>query len=104
MTHAKEIFVKLDRLMCQSLMKAALREQRLPGKYDVFAWRESHKVLSLTVAWKSFTRRSVALETTTFENGEDIQTNAEPLPNGIERNAALYVGSFRVDRPLDPGK
>jgi hypothetical protein len=89
--------MKLDDRTGQILIKAAMRERRPPGKYDVFAWKAGADVLTLTVAWKTFTRRSVGLETARL-CGEEIQTNAEPLPNGIERNLACYVGSFRIDK------
>jgi hypothetical protein len=92
------MIVKLDHQTGQSLIKAAMSERRPPGKYDVFAWKDGAELLSLTVAWKTFTKRSIALETTAAASGEEIQTNVEPLPNGIERNLASYVGSFRIDK------
>lgn len=97
----EEMTVKLDQRTGQCLIKAAMRERRPPGKYDLFAWKEGAELQTLAVAWKTFTKRSVALETSPL-CGEDIQTNAEPLPNGIERNLASYIGSFRVDKQLDP--
>ena len=94
--------MKLDHRTGQSLIKAAMRVRRAPGKYDVFAWSDGPSVQTLTVAWKTITKRTIALETTAGCGGEEIQTNAEPLPNGIKRNLASYVGSFRIDKRLDP--
>jgi hypothetical protein len=89
--------MKLDHQTAKTLIKAAMRQGRAPGKYDVFAWVEDQKLRSLTVAWKSYTRRSIALEGVSIDGGEEIPTNAAPLPNGMERNSARYVGSFRID-------
>ncbi len=93
------IKMKLDRKTANALIKVALRQRHAPGKYDVFAWEEDRKLRSLTVAWQSYTRRSIDLEKVGIEGGEDIPTNATPLPNGMARNSACYVGSFRIDRP-----
>ena len=95
---ADTIKAKLDRKTANALIKVAMRQGHPPGKYDVFAWEEDRKLHSLTVAWKSYTRRSIELENVSVEGGEDIPTNAAPLPNGMARNSACYVGSFRIDR------
>ena len=79
-----------------------MRERHEPGKYDVFAWTSGTELLAITVAWKSFTRRSVAVESTPLGDGEEVQTNGAPLPNGVDRNVAQYVGSFRIDKRLGP--
>ncbi len=89
--------MKLDHRTAKALIKSAMRQRHAPGKYDVFAWLEDQKVRSLAVAWKSYTRRSIDLESVGIEGGEEIPTNAAPLPNGMERNSACYVGSFRID-------
>ncbi|CCB67935.1 MULTISPECIES: hypothetical protein [unclassified Hyphomicrobium] len=68
------------------------------GKYDVFAWQVGPDLHAIPVAWKSFTKRSVALEAMTLSDGNEIQTNAAPLPNGVGSKAARYVGSFRIDK------
>jgi hypothetical protein len=91
------IRMKLDVKTAKTLIKAAMREGHAPGKYDVFAWTEDQKLRSLTVAWKSYIRRSIDLENTGIDGGEQIPTNAAPLPNGRARNSAFYVGSFRID-------
>ncbi|MFT3732757.1 MAG: hypothetical protein QM780_15265 [Hyphomicrobium sp.] len=93
--------MKLDQQTAQSMLRAAMRVPQAPGKYDVFAWIDGDGLHTITVAWKSFTKRSVALETAVLEEGEEIQTNAGPLPNGMGRNTGRYVGSFRVDRKPD---
>jgi hypothetical protein len=82
----------------QGLMKAAMRQKHAPGKYDVFAWQVGADLHAIPVAWKSFTKRSVALEAMTLSDGNEIQTNAAPLPNGVGSKAARYVGSFRIDK------
>lgn len=79
-----------------------MRQPRSPGKYDVFAWKADRELLSIAVAWKTFTKRSVALENIALADGEEIQTNAARLPNGIDRNRARYLGSFRIDKHSDP--
>ncbi len=94
--------MKLDQQTGNSLIKAAMSQRRAPGKYDVFAWRDGRDVLAITVAWKSFTKRSIALENVALGDGEEIQTNATPLPNGIDRNIARYIGSFRIDKRFEP--
>jgi hypothetical protein len=94
--------MKFDQRTGQAVIKSAMRQPHAPGKYDVFAWLDGHKVLSVTVAWRSFTKRSIALENVALDNGEEIQTNAAPLPNGIGRNGASYVGSFRIDKHAAP--
>lgn len=94
--------MKLDQRTGHALIKLAMRQPHAPGKYDVFAWQHGHELLSITVGWKSFTKRSIALENVALDNGEEIQTNAAPLPNGIGRNGASYVGSFRIDKQAAP--
>jgi hypothetical protein len=89
--------MNMDRRTAQSLLKAAMGQRPPPGKYDVFAWKEDQKYQSLTVAWKSYTKRSVALENVADDGGEEIAMNAEPLPNGRARKSASYVGSFRIE-------
>ncbi len=96
--------MKLDRRTGQSLIRAAMRERHAPGKYDLFVWRNDRELQSIAVAWKSYTKRSIALESIAVPDGEEIPTNAAPLPNGIDRNGAFYVGSFRVDKGSDPGE
>lgn len=85
--------MKVDRRTGQNLIRLAMRERRAPGKYDLFVWR--------AVAWKSFTRRAIDLDDITAPDGEVMPSNAGPLPNGIERHRACYVGSFRVEKELD---
>jgi hypothetical protein len=89
----------MDRFTTQRLIIAAIREQRLPGKYDVFAWSNGQSLQALTVAWKSYTRRAIALESTVGDNGDEIVTNGVALPNGIAKNRARYVGTFRIEAP-----
>ena len=86
--------MKFDRRTGQSMIKAAMRERHARGKYDVFAWTMGGKLMTLTVAWKTFTKRSIALATTDLGTGEEVQTNAIPLPNGVDTNGAHYVGSL----------
>jgi hypothetical protein len=95
---------KIDPHAAQALIKAAMRQEHAPGKYDVFAWVENQKLGSLTIAWKSYTRRSIALESVGIDGGEEIPTNAAPLPNGMARNTANYVGSFRIDETVKPAR
>lgn len=95
---------KIDPHAVQALIKAAMRQEHAPGKYDIFAWVENLKLRSLTIAWKSYTRRSIALESVGIDGGEEIPTNAEPLPNGMARNSASYVGSFRIDETVKPAR
>ena len=87
---------KIDPHAVQALIKAAKRQEHAPGKYDVFAWVEDQKLRSLTIAWKSYTRRSIALESVGIDGGEEIPTNADPLPNGMARNSASYVGFLAI--------
>ncbi len=93
--------MKFDQRTSQGLIKSAMRQRHPPGKYDVFAWKADRELQSIAVAWKSFTRRSVNLENITLDDGQEIETNAARLPNGIDRNAARYLGSFRIDKRSD---
>lgn len=88
----------------QGLIKAAMREKHAPGKYDIFAWQDGRDLHAIAVAWKSFTKRSVALEAMTLSDGEEIQTNTAPLPNGVGSRLARYVGSFRIDKRTAEGE
>jgi hypothetical protein len=94
--------MKIDPDAVRTLIRAAMRQGHAPGKYDVFAWIEDQKFRSLTIAWKSYTTRSIALESIGIDGGEEIATNATPLPNGMARNTASYVGSFRIEETVKP--
>lgn len=87
----------------QGLIKAAMRQKHAPGKYDLFAWQDGRDLHTIAVAWKSFTKRSVALDAMTLSDGEEIQTNATPLPNGVGSRLTRYVGSFRIDKRTAEG-
>lgn len=93
--------MKVDRRTGQDLIRLAMRERRAPGKYDLFVWRDERDLHSIAVAWKSFTRRAIDLDDITAPDGEVMPSNAGPLPNGIERHRACYVGSFRVEKESD---
>ncbi|MBS0235152.1 MAG: hypothetical protein JSR99_16925 [Proteobacteria bacterium] len=93
--------MKLDQQTGQSLIRAAMRERHAPGKYDLFVWRNERELQSIAVAWKSYTKRTIDLENVANGDGGEIPTNAAPLPNGIERHGACYVGSFRIEKSLE---
>ncbi|MBS0252476.1 MAG: hypothetical protein JSR78_15575 [Proteobacteria bacterium] len=88
----------------QGLIKAAIRQKHAPGKYDLFAWQDGRDLNAIAVAWQSFTKRSVALENMTLSDGEEIQTNSAPLPNGVGSRLTRYVGSFRIDKRRGEGE
>jgi hypothetical protein len=96
--------IPLDAKAARGLVKAAMRQNHAPGKYDLFAWRDGGDLQALTVAWASFTKRSVALKAVTLSDGEEIQTNAAPLPNGIGSMEARYVASFRISKRTADGE
>jgi hypothetical protein len=90
----------MDRKTSQQLIRVAMRERHAPGKYDLFAWHEQQEICTLAVRWKTFTTRSVALDTVDGAEGEARVTNAAALPNGVGAHEACYLGSFRVDRSI----
>ncbi len=94
--------MKVDAKTVQKLVRAAQRQSHAPGKYDVFAWRSGDEIHSLTVAWLSFTKRSIPIVSLVLADGEEISANAAPLPNGVNRHEARCIGSFRIDRRTDP--
>jgi hypothetical protein len=96
--------IEMDQKTAQRLIRAAMREGRPPGKYDVFAWHEQQEIRSVVIPWKSFTSRSIELDTVTGEDGKAHATNASPLPNGVKPHAAYYVGSFRAAKSSDAGE
>ncbi len=91
----------MDQKTGQKLIRAAMRQRLAPGKYDLFAWDEQQEVRTLVVPWRSFTARTIGLDSVPCPDCETRPTNAAPLPNGIGRHAACYVGSFRVDRSAE---
>jgi hypothetical protein len=86
----------MDRRTAQGILRAALKRRHAPGKYDVFAWYDGPRLSSITVAWRSYTKRAIALEDANPAFCGGFPTNGAPLPNGIEKNCALCVGTFRA--------
>ena len=86
--------------MQKVMASATSKLPRRPGKYDVFIWHQRGELVSLVVAWKSYTKRTAQIEMALIDGSEAL-TNAVPLPNGIPKNGACYAGTFRVEKPAD---
>lgn len=97
----KSVDRNIDSEATQKAMADAMLElPQKPGKYDVFCWYQGGELVSVVVAWKSYTKRTVRLACI---DGSEALTNAVPLPNGIPANRARYVGTFRVEKSADDG-